>query len=313
MSSGAPLAIQFSDLRGFSFLTAQRGDQEAFQIARQFVELVEENVERHGGRLLKTYGDGVMTSFDDAAASAECSAAMQATLCDKYCGTDEEGVISAGVGLTWGDAIRTDDDLFGHSVNLAKRLADVAKGGQIVASDSLRQAAGDVHGVSYRTLGTRELKGVGDYLLHELVWRAEVCTLATRDDRLDLVVTEDQKLIVEFAKPIQEEIRQAMAEIEHVDAGTSWLEKRIKQVVGRRLARSIPRWIDWGAARAGLGLEHDVADVEAWIDGGQLVVSLAGKRALTFDAKMVDLESAARFVERLRALKAAAPSSGQAT
>ena len=136
MSSEGPFAIQFSDLREFTAMTAERGDEEAFRLVRAFVELVEQRVSGHDGRVLKTYGDGVMTSFEDAAHAVECSIEMQDTLCSEYC-HGEEAALSAGIGLTWGKAIRTDDDLFGSSVNLAKRIADVAKGGQIIVSSSV--------------------------------------------------------------------------------------------------------------------------------------------------------------------------------
>jgi len=304
MASEQPLAIQFSDLRGFSSLTAERGDQEAFRIALEFVGLVQEEVEQHDGRLLKTYGDGVMTSFEDAVCAVEASAAMQARLCEQYRDTDEADVISAGIGVTWGSAIRTEGDLFGHSVNLAKRLADVAKGGQIVSSESLRDAAGQVQGFAYRELGDRELKGVGRQHLYELVWRPEVDKLAMTNDQVDLILTEDRKLVVEFAKTVKEQIREAVAEIRQVDEGAPWLEKRIKAIVAKRLVGAIPRWIDWGAARAGMGLEHAVENVEARIHDGKLVLNLGNRRDLSFDAKMVNLASAERFVERLRTMKA---------
>ena len=72
MASGEPLAVGFSDLRGFSSYTAKRGDEAALEVARALTRLVEEQVAEHGGRLLKTYGDGVMTSFEDAESAMAC-------------------------------------------------------------------------------------------------------------------------------------------------------------------------------------------------------------------------------------------------
>ena len=58
MSSNEPVAIQFSDLRGFSSYTAQHGDEKDFKIARHFVDLVGASVEQHGGRIRIEGGTG---------------------------------------------------------------------------------------------------------------------------------------------------------------------------------------------------------------------------------------------------------------
>ena len=292
-----PLAIQFSDLRGFTSLTAERGDEEAFRLARTFVELVEHEVGRHGGELLKTYGDGVMTSFDDATRAVECAAAMQKSLCAEYCSADaRDETISAGIGLTWGTAIRTDGDLFGNSVNLAKRLSDLAKGGQIVASVSLFEQTGDVEGFSFRGLGSRELKGLGAMDVYEVVWRPERAKLTLGDDTLDLVVTEDDKLVLEFAKPIVDTIRELTAELHEDDGDASGLSRWIKRRVARSLERSIPKMIEKAGGWAGLGIERALDEVDVGISGHELTVNLPGKKPFSFDLQGSDLDRAQDFL-----------------
>jgi len=304
MSSEQPLAIQFSDLRGFTSFTAQRGDHEAFRISRDFIDLVGEGVERHGGCLLKTYGDGVMTAFDAGAEAVICSAEIQRSLCKRYCTEDEEPMISAGVGLTWGEAIRTEGDLFGHSVNLAKRLADVAKGGQIVASPSILDETRDQESFEFRDLGERDLRGIGLQRMYEVVWREEAATLSLSDDSLDFVLTEDNKLVLEFAKPMKEKIIEAMQKLEEEIGDSSGLGTLIKRSVADRISKSLPRWIDWAQARAGMGIEHALQDVEAEIQRGRLIVSLAGRRKMEFGKDQIDSSEAAEFVSRLRRMKA---------
>lgn len=303
MSDETPLAIQFSDLREFTAITAERGDEEAFRLVRAFVELVETRVSSHGGRVLKTYGDGVMTSFDDAAQAAECSIEMQDALCEKYC-RGEQTTLSAGIGLTWGTAIRTGDDLFGSSVNLAKRIADVAKGGQIVVSSAVAgHSALATTGHKFRDLGERPLKGLGEHHLYELVWRSEAAKLSTANDDVEFVLTDDDKLVIEFAKPTQEKLHEVHEKLAGLGEGEHGLEGMIKRAIGKRVARKLPSVVEWAAARAGMGIEHELSDVEAKLRGGRLTLFIKGRKKVTFDDNDVDLSEAERFVDRLETRK----------
>ena len=306
MTSNRPIAVQFSDLRGFSSFTAEHGDEKAFQIAQQFVDRVGASVEPHGEDVSsKTYGDGVMTSFEDPSEAVRCAVTMQKTLCEEYCGGDDgHSVISAGIGLTWGSAIQTDGDLFGHSVNLAKRLADEAKGGQIVASSSVVDEANALEGYAFRDMGKRSLKGVGDHQLYEVIWRPEVARLETADDHMDIVLTEDHKLIVELGKLIQE------LESETISEEESGLARFVKTQLAKRLAKLLPTCVDWAQNRRGLGIEHAIKDVQAEIFKGKLTLTLGPKkRPLKFDPKDIDPRAAQAFVERLQRMKALASGS----
>ncbi len=313
MSSNQLIAVQFSDLRGFSSFTAQHGDEKAFQIARQFVDLVGASVEQHGGHLLKTYGDGVMTSFEDPSQAVRCAVTMQEALCDKYCGgDDEDSVISAGIGLSWGSAIQTDGDLFGHSVNLAKRLADEAKGGQIVASSSVVDETGALEGYSFRDMGERSLKGIGDHHLYEVIWRPEIARLETSDDHMDIILTADHKVVVELGKSAQDKLEKMIHKLESGtgDEEHTGLARFVRDKLAKRLAKSLPTWIDWAQSRAGLGIEHTVQDVNAEIVDGELTLILGPKmKRLSFNPKDVDPAAAKAFVERLQRMKTLASGS----
>ena len=317
MPDERPIAIQFSDLRGFSHFTAAHGDREAFRIANQFTELVGSSVEKHDGKLLKTYGDGVMTCFDDPVQAIVCAAEMQELLCEEYCGLDEDDdpTISAGIGLTWGTAILTGNDLFGHSVNLAKRLSDEAKGGQIVTNGSLLDETGEIDGYSYRDMGARELKGLGEESLFEVIWRPEVARIETADNSMDIILTDDNKVVVELGKSTKDQLEEVLSKLQD-DAASGdehGLARFIKQKLAKRLAKSIPNWTEWGQMRAGLGIAHAVQDVSAEIKGGKLTLQLGErKKHLSFSPSDIDETAARAFVERLERMKATALNRQQA-
>ncbi len=310
MSNDQPLAIQFSDLREFSALTAERGDEEAYRLVRSFIELVESRVTDHGGRVLKTYGDGVMTSFEDPVHAVESSIEMQDALCAEYCHGDEE-TLSAGIGLTWGTAIRTGDDLFGSSVNLAKRIADVAKGGQIVVSSTVAQHANlTATERSFRDLGERALKGLGDHHLYEVVWRNEVASLQTIRDDMEFILTDDRKLLIQFAKPALEELREVEKHLAALGEGEHGLSGRLKRAIGRRVAKRLPNVVEWAAARTGVGMEHELSSIDARIEDGGLALFINGRKRLGLSEKDVDLAAAERFIAQLAVLKKAAGGAG---
>jgi len=301
--SEQPLAIGFSDLRGFSSYTAERGDREAFRLARRFSDLVERQVSEGGGSVLKTYGDGVMTTHESAEIALHCAAAMQEAL-SAYNAEHEDEPLSAGIGISWGSVLHTGDDVFGHSVNLAKRLADVAKGGQVIVSSSVCELTGSANGFCLRDLGDHEIRGLGTHRLYEFVWRDEVANLCLTDDSMNVVLTEDEKLVLEFAKPVEERLRKAqqalLAEAESDGAGPV---AALRKKVAKSLSKRLPKWIDTFQASAGLGVEHRLADVEATLKAGSLVIHLPTGKKMTLDKSQIDLGQAERFIEKLSSLK----------
>ena len=74
---GETLAVAFADLRGLTALTVEKGDEAAYRLAQDFIELIRQQVEKCGGRFLKTYGDGATASFHSRASQSmrqsECS------------------------------------------------------------------------------------------------------------------------------------------------------------------------------------------------------------------------------------------------
>jgi class 3 adenylate cyclase len=297
-----PLAIGFADLRGFSQYTAERGDRDAFRLASRFADLVSRNV-AHGGAVLKTYGDGVMTSHETVDAALSCSAAMQEAI-RTYNESHPDEPLSAGIGLSWGMVIHTGDDVFGHSVNLAKRISDVAKGGQIIVSSSVCDRATPESGFCLRELGEVDVKGLGTHRLYEFVWREEVANLCLTDDSLNVVLTEDDKLVLEFAKSIEERLELAQQRLlEEAGSEGKGAVAALRRQVAKKLSKSLPKWKDSYQAHAGLGEEHSLEDVEATLSRGTLTIRLPNRKKLTLDGTQIDLGQAERFIERLRTLK----------
>lgn len=294
MANAGPLAILFSDIRDFTAFTAERGDDAAYQVARTFLGLVESHVTQQNGTVVKTYGDGVMTAFDDCGSALHAAAAMQRALSEHNRAHPSEP-IAAGIGVAWGEPIREKGDLFGHVVNLAKRLADLAKGGQIVVSDDVRQTVGPIDVLTYVDLGHQDLKGIGKPRVHELVWREELARLPIEEDQVALVLTADDTIAIELGRRAQDEIDKARKELRVAAQRTGgWLGKLLS-----RVERSLPDVAGRIVEIVQSGLEHPIQDVEMRVEDEEVVLKTPG-REMRLSEDEVDLDEARAFIDTIR-------------
>ncbi|MEW5825649.1 MAG: adenylate/guanylate cyclase domain-containing protein [Candidatus Bipolaricaulota bacterium] len=294
-------AVAFGDLRGFTSYTAARGDRAALRVAEAFADFVRAELPPYDGRLVKTFGDGVMVAFPSAEGAVRAATGTQRAL-SHYNEAHEDEPMSAGFGVTWGSVLETQGDLFGHSVNMAKRLADVAKGCQIIVAPDVREATQECSDLVYRDLGLQRLKGLGSARLYELVWRDEAAKLSLSDSSLDVVLTGDRKLIFEFAKPMAETIetmKQKLAALDQRGAPGAALRQKLSE----RLEREMPRWIEAVRRFGGSALEHGLDDIAATVADGKLTIELPGGRSFSFTERQIGREEAEQFLEKLAALR----------
>ena len=148
----SPPAIVFVDLTGFTRLTRERGDESAVAAATSLQRNADATATRHGGRLVKLLGDGAMLRFTGATVGVEAALDLVDTMSD-------EGALSPHAGIHTGPVIERDLDVFGATVNLASRIADVAGPGEVLASEAVVEATGDGT-FKFDRIGDAELKGL---------------------------------------------------------------------------------------------------------------------------------------------------------
>ncbi len=294
----AETAVLFGDIRDFTSYTASVGDAQAYTLARTFAESIAREATRHSGRLVKTYGDGAMAEFPRAPDAVHCAVALHRAL-SEHNDSHPQTPIAAGVGIAWGQPIQEGGDLFGHSVNLAKRLADQARGGQIVVCPEIRDRCLEEGPIRFLPLGELSLKGLPPQLAFEAAWREELARLSAHDEGLMLILTRD-KLVVELSKATHAKLQQAQARIKERAE-----QRGLAGFLMRRLQGRLPEWIDRALERAGIGLEHDLNCVELAIQGQLLTLRITGRKALRLDRSDFDAEQARLFVDQFKALRAA--------
>jgi len=170
-ASPAVHTVLFTDIEGSTAMTQRLGDAKAREVLREHERIVREALKAHGGSEVKTMGDGFMASFSSATKALECAIAMQRAFAAHNESAAEP--ILVRVGLNAGEPIAEDDDLYGTAVNLAARITAQAEGGEILASEAVRQIVAGKK-FPFSDLGETTLRGFEDRVhIYQVSWREE--------------------------------------------------------------------------------------------------------------------------------------------
>ena len=163
--------ILFTDIEGHTSMMDRLGDKAGRAVLREHERITREALRAHSGTEVKTQGDGFMASFASATTAVDCAIAMQRTFAEHNRHTNEP--ISVRVGLNAGEPIAEDGDYFGAMVIVASRVAAQAHGGEIVASNVVRELCAGKR-FSFSDRGETTLRGFEDPVrLYDISWRPD--------------------------------------------------------------------------------------------------------------------------------------------
>lgn len=147
------MAILAADLVGYSRMMAadETGTLAALRTARK--EVFDPAIAKHGGRIVKTTGDGLLVEFTSAVDAMGCAMAVQTNLAT-------EAELRFRIGVNVGDVVIEDGDILGDGVNIAARLEAVAEPGGVALSGAVREHLVGRIGSKFRDGGLRELKNI---------------------------------------------------------------------------------------------------------------------------------------------------------
>jgi TolB-like protein len=128
---------------------------------REHRKVTDALVAKHGGRLVKTTGDGVLLEFPSVVDAVECAVAVQAVMAERNEGVPQDRRMLFRIGVNLGDIlIEEDGDILGDGVNIAARLEGIAEpGGICISSSAYDQVRGKV-GADFADLGEQSLKNI---------------------------------------------------------------------------------------------------------------------------------------------------------
>jgi class 3 adenylate cyclase len=164
------VCVLFADVSGSTRLYEKLGDAEALRAVERCLNRMRRVVDGHGGKLIKTIGDEVMTTFPNADAGIQAACEMQHRVTDL---PPVSGVkLAIRVGFHFGPAIEENDDVFGDTVNTAARMASLAKAGQIITTAETLAAVTLSMGPEVREIDALTVKGKAeDVRVFEVLWQ----------------------------------------------------------------------------------------------------------------------------------------------
>lgn len=159
-------SVVFTDVVGSTSMSQAMGDRAWSALIAAHFTATESIVAEHGGRVIKTVGDGGMYVFTSGTSALRAAIAMQRAATDS-----EEQFLDLRVGVHTGDVVRSRSDFLGLTVNKAARVAAAAEGGEVLVSASTVDMINETE-FEFGPPVVAALKGIaGTHELHSLNWR----------------------------------------------------------------------------------------------------------------------------------------------
>jgi len=164
------IVVMFTDIQVSTDYFQQRGDAAGLLMMHSNARTIRQVVEKHGGRVIKTIGDGLMATFIRPIASVNAAIEIQKLLGEVNELRAEHERVAVRVGIHLGTGIVKSDDVFGDVVNIASRVEAQGAPGQIVISQALFEQLRGSH-FNIKELGRFHLKGLNcEHYLYQVIW-----------------------------------------------------------------------------------------------------------------------------------------------
>ena len=273
-------AIVAADVVGYSRLMGIDEEGTLARFRRMMRELIQPKVEEHGGRIVKTAGDGMLIEFASVVDAVRFAVQVQTTVANEEAEIPPTRQIAFRMGINLGDIIGEDNDVYGDGVNVAARLEGLADKGGICIAGVVYDQIRDKVTYTIEDLGPQKLKNItrpvhaykikGDWettqlrreidpasLPHRAAAPAKVVEddIVVREDDLDMdeVRRDEQALTKEALKAQREREREAKRRKKAADADIGPIKIRRRRKWGKPIAVTLLL-----ALIVGLGAVHVV-------------------------------------------------------
>ena len=163
--------VMFTDMVSSTHVTQMLGDHMAQQLVRLHNTIVRKALHDCSGTEIKHTGDGIMASFTWASNAVDAAIAIQRAVAE-HNRQSPTVPLEIRIGLNSGEPIVEDNDLFGHTVQLASRVCGQASANQIYVSSVVKELSAGKNYI-FKPLGDFSLKGIDEpQQLYEVVWNA---------------------------------------------------------------------------------------------------------------------------------------------
>jgi adenylate cyclase len=171
------VTIVFADLTGSTGIFESLGNTKAAEIVTETTQWLGKLCEQHGGRVVKSLGDGVLVAFRQNTAAVEAVVQMQKLHAERLHKLPAHMKMMLKIGMARGQVVEQDGDCFGDPVNVASRLSDLSGPEQILATDAVVGQLPHHTQVRVRSLGAMNIRGRSEpCTVHRIEWQAEVAS-----------------------------------------------------------------------------------------------------------------------------------------
>ncbi|WGS20125.1 MULTISPECIES: adenylate/guanylate cyclase domain-containing protein [unclassified Bradyrhizobium] len=153
-------AIFVADVAGYSRLMGADEEGTHARLNEHLSALLHPEIEKHGGRLIRSAGDGILVEFASVVSAMRCAVAIQRGMITRNTDVRIEKRIEFRIGINAGDIIIEDGDIFGDGVNVAARLEALCEPGGICVSQRVREDTQDKLDVEFEDSGEHQLKNI---------------------------------------------------------------------------------------------------------------------------------------------------------
>jgi adenylate cyclase len=153
-------AILAADIVGYSRLmgTDEVGTLRALKTVRK--DQLDPAIATHGGRIVKTTGDGLLVDFASVVDAVACAVTIQRKMIERNRTVPNEKRIVFRVGINIGDIIIDGNDIFGDGVNIAARLESICEPGGLCISDIAFDQVRDKLPLAFVDGGLQQVKNI---------------------------------------------------------------------------------------------------------------------------------------------------------
>ncbi len=171
--------VVFADLTGSTRVFEAMGNARATETVTRLIQWIGGVCEAHGGRVVKSLGDGIFAIFSNGAAATSAVLEMQRNHQKRLLSWPPALRMELQIGVASGEVVEVDGDCYGDAVNLASRLSDLAGPSQIWATESvIAQLQGS--DVRHRNLGSINIRGKSEMpVVHRIDWQEEISDFMT--------------------------------------------------------------------------------------------------------------------------------------
>lgn len=152
------MTIVLTDIEGSTRLNASFGDRAWLEVLRAHNAVIVGATDQQGGTIVKGQGDGLMLAFPSARRALDCALQIERDVAATF--DDPGSPIKVRIGVHVGEVVHESNDLVGHAVNYAARVAGAASGGEALVSSLVHELVAPTGRYVFDPPRRVELKGI---------------------------------------------------------------------------------------------------------------------------------------------------------